>query len=159
MTLRLLALAVAHNRIGSVFLIGETLVDWRISDRATRSPEKAAVWAHKLVIELAPDVVVTERPYAASKKGSKTKAIIETVAAVAADHKLLDVSVKREQAYSNKYEEAEAITNRYPELKPWLPKRRRFFDNEPRSTVIFEAMALALVILRDPTSQLGAAMG
>ena len=72
---------------------------------------------------------------------------------------MLDVSVIREQAYANKYEEAEAIAGRYPELQTWLPKKRRFFENEPRSTVIFEAMALALIILRDPARQLGAAMG
>lgn len=159
MTLRLLALAVTHSRIGCVFLIGDQLVYWRISDRATRSRAKAVAWTQKLIDELRPDVMVTEKPEAASKKGAGTKVLIEAVAAVAPDNDLLGVSVVREQAYANKYEEAEAIAGRYPELEPWVPKKRRFFENEPRNTVIFEAMALALAVLRDPSGRLGAAMG
>ncbi len=159
MALRLLALAATHSRIGYVFLIGDRLVDWRISDRATKSAGKAAVWTQKLIAELRPDVVVIEKLETASKKGDKTKEIIKAIAAVAADHELLDVSITREQFYADKYEEAEAIAGRYPELKSWVPKKRRFFENEPRNTVIFEAMALAFPILRDPTGQLGTAMG
>ena len=159
MALRLLALAATHSRIGYVFLIGDRLVDWRISDRASKSADKAAERTRRLIAELRPDVVVTEKPESASKKGDKTKEIIQAIAAVAADHELLDVSIAREQFYANKYEEAEAIAGRYPELKSWLPKKRRFFENEPRNTVVFEAMALAFAILRDPTGQLSGAMG
>ena len=159
MAIRLLSFAATHSRIAYAFFVGDRLTDWRISDRAAGSTEKAARWARKLVKELRPDVVVTEKPYPASKKGDNTKDLIDAIAVVATEHELLDAKVTREQAYRNKYEEAEAIAGWYPELKAWVPKKRRFFENEPRSIVVFEAMALALEILRDPAGRLGAAMG
>jgi hypothetical protein len=61
---------------------------------------------------------------------------------VAADHELLDIAVERPSLFPNKYAEAEALAARYPELAAWKPKPRRFFDNEPRNTVLFEALAL-----------------
>jgi hypothetical protein len=55
--------------------------------------------------------------------------------------------VPREHRYPNKYAEADALVDRYPELAPWKPMKRRFYDNEPRNTVLFEALALADQIL------------
>ncbi|MBK8458708.1 MAG: hypothetical protein IPL47_17555 [Phyllobacteriaceae bacterium] len=148
MALRLLAIAATHSRLGYAFFIGERLVDWRISDRAAKSAAKAAAWARSVIADLRPDVVVTETPAETKRKGEKTKAMIDAVAAVAADAPILDVSVPRAQGYENKYQEADAIANVYPELRPWVPKPRQFFENEPRSIVIFEAMTLAFSILR-----------
>ena len=69
------------------------------------------------------------------------------------------MAVAREQEYANKYEEAAALGEQFPDLAPWVPKKRRFFDNEPRNTVLFEAVALALSILNGPTPVLAHAMG
>lgn len=104
-------------------------------------------------------MVITEKFTPGSKKGDTTKELVAAIASIAAEMELLDVQVTHERVYQNKYQEAEAIAGRYPELLPWASKKRRFFENEPRSTVLFEAMALALEILRNPTSRLGAAMG
>ena len=60
------------------------------------------------------------------------------------------MSVPRIQDYANKYEEAAALALQYPDIKPWLPPKRRFFDNEPRSTVLFEALSLALGVIQRP---------
>ena len=159
MARRLLAIAVASGRAGYVFLIGNTLAAWHISEQATKSAEHAADWVRHLIADFKPDVVVTEKTNAAKKKGDRTKELIDVMAAVAADAELLDVRVEREQVYDNKYKEAAAIADIFPDLLPWVPKRRRIFDNEPRNTILFEAMALALVILRGPSTSLAAAMG
>lgn len=150
MTLRLLAIAVTHSRIGYVFHSGGHLADWHISERATKSAEKAAAWVQRLIDDLRPDVVVTEKPELAKKKGAKTKVLIEVIARVAANNEVLDVSVARSQEFANKYEEAAALAVQYPELRAWVPQKRRFFDNEPRTTVLFEALALARMILDGP---------
>ena len=52
------------------------------------------------------------------------------------------------QLYANKYDEAEALAERFLEMKPWLPKRRTLWDEEPRLTIIFEALSLALRALQ-----------
>jgi hypothetical protein len=134
-----------------VYLIGNRLMDWRVSDRASDSEAEAAKSAARWIEMLQPDVVVTEDVLGAKKKGYRSKEIIASIAAVASRADLLDVSVIREQNFPNKYVEAKALAEQYPDLKPWLPYRRLLLDNEHRNTVIFEALALAHVILRGPT--------
>jgi len=157
--LRMLALAAASGRVGYVYLVGDRLKDWRVSEKAAKSPAKAAEQTQKWINELKPDVIVTEKVEEAAKKGDKTKEIIAAIACTAEHNYVLDVSVKREHDHASKYEEADALAKRYPDITAWLPKKRRFYDNEPRNTVLFEALSLAEAVLRGPTTKLASAMG
>ena len=143
-TLRILAFAAATGRVGSVFLVGNKLVDWHISNKAAESGVAVAGHVQTLINDLLPDVVVTEEPETASHKGKHTLALIAAIARTAEHNHLLDVSVPRQHRYPNKYAEADALVEQFPELAPWKPMKRRFYDNEPRNTVLFEALALAL---------------
>lgn len=145
--LRVLAIAAASGRVGYVFLVGGQLIDWQMSRLAAKSTAKAVGVVQQWINDLRPDVLVTEKIYKAKKKGQHTKEIIAAIAAIAAHNYLLDVSVQRPRDYANKYAEAAALAELYPDLKPWQPKQRRFFDNEPRETVLFEALALGLVVI------------
>ena len=58
--LRVLAFAAATGRVGSVFLVGDKLVDWHISNKAAESGVEAAGHAQALINDLMPDAVVTE---------------------------------------------------------------------------------------------------
>lgn len=156
---RVLAVAVATGRVGSVFLMGDRLMDWRISRKASQSTTNAVEVAQKWINELRPNVVITENTACALHKGEQAKNITAAIARIAAHNYVLDISIERVQHYANKYEEATALTDHYPELLPWLPKKRRFFDNEPRETVLFEALALAMVVIKNPTKELAAGMG
>jgi hypothetical protein len=142
--LRVLAFAAATGRVGSVFLVGDKLVDWHISNKAAESGVEAAGHAQALINDLMPDVVVTEELETASHKSKHTLELIAAIARTAEHNHLLDISLPREHRYPNKYAEADALVERYPELAPWQPTKRRFYDNEPRNTVLFEALALAL---------------
>jgi hypothetical protein len=150
---RILAFAVASGRVGFVLLVGQRLMDWQVSNKAGRTPNTAADYALARIEQFSPDVVVTEQIDQALHKGNRAKRIMAAIAQTAADNFVLDVSVMREQRYPNKYVEAEALVARYPDLAPWQPKPRRFFDNEPRNTVLFEALALAEVVLQRPNDQ------
>jgi hypothetical protein len=144
---RLLAVSAATGRIGMVFFIGTRVMDWQISGKAAKSPEQVARYLTGLILSHAPDVIVTEKMSSARSKGDRAKALIAAMADVAANHELLDVSIDRPSEFANKYDEADSLAERYPALAAWKPKRRRFFDNEPRSTVLFEALALAVSII------------
>ena len=144
--LKILAFAAASGRVGSVFLIGDELMDWHMSNKAAESDVAATDHAQRLINELMPDVVVTEELETARHKGKHTLALIAAIALAAEDNNLLEVSVPREHRYPNKYAEADALVERYPELAPWKPVKRRFYDNEPRNTVLFEALALAVTM-------------
>lgn len=141
--LRVLAFAAATGRVGAVFLVGDRLLDWQMSSKAAESGVEAAAYAQRLINQFTPDVVVTEELETAGHKGKRTLSLIAAIARTAEYNQLLDVSVPHEHRYPNKYAEAEALAERYPELTAWRPAKRRFYDNEPRNTVLFEALALA----------------
>ncbi|MFN3889610.1 MAG: hypothetical protein ACK4MV_04365 [Beijerinckiaceae bacterium] len=160
MPLRLLAFAAVSGRAAFVFFVANKLRDWAISPTAAESPDRAVAWVAGQVEELGAEVIVTERTDFAYQKGDPAKAMIDAVARLAEDNRqLLDARVRRERPYANKYEEAQAIAAIYPELTPWLCDKRPFHKHEPANMVLFEAMALALEIIRDPTRSLAAAMG
>lgn len=157
--LRTLSIGAATGRIAYVYFVDDRLMDWRISDKASTSVEDAQAAATLWIETLVPDVVVTEKVVFGSRKGDNTRHLIDAIARVAELTDVLDVRVEREQIYPNKYAEAAALAAHYPELLPWVPRQRRLFDNEHRNTVLFEALALAQTILRDPAMRLGAALG
>jgi hypothetical protein len=144
---RILSFAAVSGRVGFVLLVGQRLMDWQVSNRAGRTPDAAAAYALARIEQFTPDVVVTEQIDLAKFKGNRAKHIIAAIAQTAAENFVLDVSVARDQRYANKYEEADALVARYPDLAPWKPKKRRFFDNEPRNTVLFEALSLTEPLL------------
>jgi tRNA U34 5-methylaminomethyl-2-thiouridine-forming methyltransferase MnmC len=146
---RVLAIAVATGRIGYVYLIGDRLKDWGLSRKASKTPALAAAQTERWITELEPDVVVTEIIPKTSTKSFKTRALITAIQTAAAKATLLDVHLPRIQKHKNKYEEATHLAERYPELSLWVPKPRRIWEPEPRTTVLFEALALAITVLEE----------
>ncbi|WP_146345634.1 hypothetical protein [Falsiphaeobacter marinintestinus] len=158
--LKVLAVAVASGRAGYVCLDGTTLRDWGITVNAVKSTTEIAGFVQTLVNELKPDVIVTERCDEHCRKGKKAKTLIKSVAEIASHNYVLDVSVARPRNFQSKYEEAEDLVQRHPDLMGYLPKgKRRIFDFEPRGMILFEAMALAEEVLHGPPTQFAAAMG
>jgi len=158
-TLRLLAIAASSRHVAYVFFIGERLVDWQISDRASASPESAGQYIAGWIEDFGPRAVISERPDTARRKGERSREILSAIGAAAAASGCIHVAIAREKAFPNKYAEAAFFAARYPDLLPWLPEKRIFYENEPRNTILFEAAAPADTDLCDPTSALARAWG
>lgn len=157
---RVLALAVASGRAGYVALDGNQLFDWGITVKAAKSAADLSGFVQTLINDLKPDVVVTEKCDSQSRKGNRSRHLIETIAETVSHNYVLDVSVIRPHDFPSKYEEAGQLAKRYPELAGYLPKhKRRIFDFEPRGMIVFEAIALAEVVLKRTPTDLAAAMG
>ena len=144
---RVLSVGVATGRFGYVFFVDGRLRDWRLSKKAAKSTELAKRQAEAWIEKLRPDVVVTEAVPERSTKSRKTRCLIDAIASAACEQGVLDVKVARVSAYKNKYEEAEALGRRFPEIAAWVPKKPRLWETEPRNTVYFEALALALEVV------------
>ncbi|WP_299844123.1 hypothetical protein [uncultured Roseovarius sp.] len=127
--------------------------------KAVESATNLAEWMQKLISDLKPDVVVTEKITEHCRKGKKTKRLINAAVELASHNYVLDVSVERPRNHPCKYTEAEELAGRYPELIGWLPKKRRYFESEPRNTILFEALAFAEAILNGSPLKLARAMG
>lgn len=156
---RVLAVAVATGRAAYVYMVDGELRDWNISVKASKSATELAGWLQRLINDLKPDVVVTEKITELCRKGRKAKRLIRSAVELASHNYVLDVSVERPRNYPCKYTEADALVAEYPELAGWLPKKRRFFDDEPRSTVLFEALALCEAVVKGSPMQIARAMG
>lgn len=148
--LRVLAIAVRTGRVGYVFLIGGRLKDWRLTKVAAANPKLAQAQAETWIEMLRPDVVVTEDVPKQSTKCRKTRELIDAIARVAEEKKLLDARVLRVSLFKNKYEEAEALGKRFPEIAAWVPKKPKIWEKEPPNLIYFEALALALRVLHGP---------
>lgn len=150
-------MAAISDRVGLVLVAGSKLKDWRSSERAARSTVDAAGFAQQMIDFYRPDVLVVEK-VETSSKGESARRIIWAMAMIGEQNGLLDVSVERPRDYANKYEEAEALAKRHPSIGPWVPRKRRFFEAEPRAMVIFEALALADTVARGGADRLAAEM-
>lgn len=156
---RLMAFAVAGRRIAYVMFVGTDLVTWQVSRRLRGSDRSRTDILTEWIEDFGPDAVVCERLGDNSRKGRLARRSLKAISALCSDRYILQVAVPRIQTHANKYAEAAELTARYPDLGPWCPKQPRFFEQEPPNVLIFEALALALAVLEDPTPTLAQALG
>ncbi|QXT41033.1 hypothetical protein [Gymnodinialimonas ceratoperidinii] len=147
------------GRVGYAVFDGDVLVDWAISRKAARSEGAVKEVLGKWLEDLGPHAVVTEALTPQSKKRGRTPLLLDAIENFLAVQGILQVRVIRERPHRTKYVEAEHLIGRFPILEPWRPERPHFYDNEPNSVAIFEAVALATQVLRDPMRHLAGALG
>ena len=138
-----LALAARHGRVGYVLLIDGAPKDWRLSRRASQSSQSATICLENWINRFDPDAIILEDYRTAGRKSGKTQAILKALYRAASNSSAVTVAHAREQHYPNKFAEAQALAERFPDLAAWLPRRPRIWEREPRNLVYFEALALA----------------
>ncbi len=120
-----------------------------MSRKAVRSPEEARKHASQLITFFNPDVVVTEEFGQQSRKGNHARKITAAIRRVAENAGLKSVTAPRLQAYQNKYEEAHALAERFPDMTSSIPQKPPAWESEPLTTIYFEALALALKFIEN----------
>lgn len=148
-----LAVAAATRRIGHAFFIEGVPYHWRVSAMAATSPQQAYCYVREYIEYYGPVCVVTERLAQKSRKGAVSRALINAVCQAARDAGIGLLLTDRIQRHANKYIEAEHLADRFPELMPYVPKRRRLWQSEPRRTILFEAVALGLLVVDAPVEE------
>lgn len=146
---RVLALAVAYNRIGCVFLIDGKLKDWRHSRAAGKSVSKAKSFLRMAVGRYEPDLVTMEDPYRETRKHGRSLSVLQALAQDLADGTVPHRLVMRNRPFTNKYDEAADLAKEYPELTPWVPRKPKIWEAVPPETIYFEALALSLTAFED----------
>lgn len=153
--LRFLAVAVNSKGLGFVIFVGSQLKDWRTMTKPIKSSKEITKAVEKLIEDYQPNVVITQ---GVANDNSPINTLRKALSICASKMKVLDVSIKRRQLFANKYEETASLADTYPGLKPWVPPKRRFFENEPPRMILFTATSLEHSIIRQPTLQLAASM-
>lgn len=141
---RVLSIAVANGKIGYVMLTGYKLDDWGISQTASQSPEQAAAKAREWIEQFKPEAVVTEARGSNRYKRGQTLALMKAVEQSARDSDAINVRIEKVRNFNDKYQEARALAQKYPDLMPRLAKKPKCWKSEPRRMILFEALALAL---------------
>lgn len=152
---RVLAISVASGRVGHVLVVANDITDLGMSRKASTGPDTARAYAAKQIEKLRPDVVITEKLRATSRKGHRTRAVIAAIRSVAEVAEVLDVEVIRGHSQANRFEEAEDIADRYPALRSYLPRRRRPWESEPKTLIYFEAVSLVESVFGQPAGNAG----
>ena len=139
---RVLVIAVASGRVGHVFLDHREVVGHGMSRKASTGTSEAGAHAAKLIENFRPDIVVTEKVLANSKKGDTTIEVIEAITSVAEMADVTDLNVVRSHSFDNRFNEARDLAERYPEMRPYLPRTRKPWEAEPKALIYFEALSL-----------------
>ena len=141
---RVMGIAVASGRIAYVVLEGDRLLDWDVSQAASKSPERASTKAAEWIGLLKPEAVISEAPGSNPRKRGATIALMEAVHKAAQDSDAISITTTKVRHHKDKYREARALAQEYPELLPRLAKKPACWLAEPRRMILFEALALAL---------------
>lgn len=140
---RVLAIAVASGRFATVLVVRGKIKDWRCWRRAFDNETKARSILRVLIAEQKPDVIVLEDPDRDCPKAGQTLRLLRAFAQMAQDDPIPHLRIQRSHGYRDKYEEAKALAEKYPELDLWVPPREACYASEPKRIVVFEALALA----------------
>ena len=141
---RVMGIAVASGRISYVVLANDQLLDWAVSQAASRSPERALAKATEWIELLKPEAVVIEAPGSNPRKRGATTILMEAVHKAAQDSAAISIATTKVRHHKDKYREAEALAEEFPELLPRLARKPACWLSEPRRMILFEALALAL---------------
>jgi hypothetical protein len=146
---RVLAIAVAYGKMASVLLIDGRLKDWQCSREAGLAVTKGRSFLRLAVQRYSPDLVIIENPHGPTRKSGIARSVLYALAQELEDSGTAHLLVRRIQPFANKYEEARALAQRFPEIKPWLPHTPKIWDSEPIETIYFEALSMAVAVLDD----------
>ena len=153
--LKVLAVAAANRRVGYAYFENNDLVYWTISTKAGEKPLDAVAVTQDLVTRFAPAVLVSQQLTPTLTKSKNTREIIAAIARTGKNNDLISIAVPRLRKHKNKYEEAKALAKIFPQVADYLPQPRQLHHSkEPRNTVLFEAIALAVTLFEDEEQNL-----
>ena len=150
MKTRVLALDPTSTGFAYVVLeVPERLPDWGV---ATGDETASAKRLENLITRYSPSVLVTEDPSAA-RRGKRALELLETVQTIALLRNIWTVRVPKWKVRElfpdahSKQDIAVSLAERFPELRPRLPRKRKPWTSEDPRMRIFDALALLMVHL------------
>jgi hypothetical protein len=137
---RILSVAVATHGLGFVFLIGNEIKDWAVI-RGKQSPETVTSRLQGWIKRFDAQLLLSQDPAMAQPKGDNTREVLEVIARIFADADGMNAVLSRVQTHRNKYVEAAALAEHYPELLSHVPKQPKIWKPEPPNVLLFEALS------------------
>lgn len=137
-----LGVAASFNKMSFVFFRRRDLGDWGNSHKGVEGLDAAFGLATTWFRHYKPSILVVPEYGERSRKGRTARSLIEAVAAAADEAGVEVVRMERPRTHANKHKEAVALADRYRQIEGWVPKHRRAWEDEPRTSLMFEALAV-----------------
>ena len=144
---RILSFAVGNDQLALILLVHRMVVHCESWRRVKAHPTMARSVLRTAIASYEPTILACERPYGLCRKQGVNLKLLQTLVQAIMDEPIPHHLLNRQQPYRNRYEEAEALTERFPEMARWCPKQPHYPDTAPRSLVYFEALAYAVEVL------------
>jgi len=151
---RVFALDPYSRGFGFVVFEGpEHLIDWGLKEARREEATRCLQHVEQLIETYHPDVFVIEATQDPQcRRCLRVRALLREMSQLAAEKKLKTRSFSRQAVQATfsevsaitKYEMANRIVERLPELTPWRPPFRKPWMSENSRVSIFDAAALAL---------------
>jgi hypothetical protein len=141
-------LAIDPTTAGFAYVVLESpdrLVEWGLATGRTD-----AEWTRRLesLISLyAPEVLITE-DLTGTRRGRRAVSFLEGVQTIALLRSLWTVRIPKRKVWEafpgakGKHDIAESLVERFPELRPRLPRKRKAWTSEDARMRIFDSLAL-----------------
>lgn len=147
---RIVAFATSSGQLAYVLLENSRFVRWHLWRLKKGASTVARSHVRMILYKLDPSLVVIEDPWQGCRKRGESYALLLMLAQTLADEPVGTVQLRYRSPFKNRYEEAWALCERFPELVQYRPKETAFYESEPRSLLLFEAAALALEARENP---------
>lgn len=152
---RVLAIDPTSKGFGFAVLEGpDALIDWGVRHAGADRNRKSLARAEALIGQYRPDVLVVEHTGAkGSRRRPRVRRLVKSLAALARRRHLRSRRIPRrgvKRCFAetvNKHQIAVALTERFPELAPHLPRertRREAGNSEDERMSYFDAVAFAV---------------
>lgn len=152
---RVLAIDPTSRGFGYAVLEGsDRLIDWGVVEVRPWTLSGCLRRVSDLIEGLRPTVIVTEDIRGReSRRGQRAREVITSIEAKAQQSGISYRAVPRNrvrqvfraEGAQNKHQIARAIANRFPELLPTLPRKRKCYSSEDERIGVFGSIAYALV--------------
>lgn len=150
-------LAVDPTTSGFAYVVFETpgrLVEWGLA--ASREERACIKRLEGLIALFRPEVIVTDDPEGV-RRGTRSVEFLDAVQTIALLRSLWTVRIPKLSIgdvfpdAKNKHDVALSLVERFPELRPRLPPKRKAWASEDARMRIFDALALLVVHLATDT--------
>src|SRR5665213_1723832 len=134
--------------LGYVVLEGpDALIEWGFHNARDNKDARSIRYVSALLARYKPDVLVLEE-YNGRQRSPRIQTLADEFSKLARDcgtqvYRIPRPTVRATLSSKNKYVIAGMLAERFPELKPFCPPRRKIWRSEDPRINIFDALALA----------------
>lgn len=151
---RALAVDIAGYGLGFALLEGPlALIDWEFFNARDDRDAQCVTYLVSMLTKFTPDVLVIEDFKDNKRRSDRVKKLADVFTEAAKEHGIVCRRISRKAVKSrfpscrNKYDIAAALADRFPEIRPACPPKRKSWKSEDSRINIFDALSIGFTYM------------